>query len=113
MNLMRAKADARAQRAAAAGNARRRRRRRGGSGQCAAAKADARLSEAGAAVGRRARARRGQRDRLYIGALWRNNNKGEERARRMNTSTRLRFTIAVCALGVAAADRANFKGYLR
>ncbi len=40
---------------------------------------------------------------VYIGALWRNNhNKGEERARRMNASTRLMFTIAGCALGVAA-----------
>ncbi len=39
----------------------------------------------------------------YIGALWRNNNKGEERARRqMNASTRLMFTIAGCMLAVAA-----------
>ncbi len=77
-------------------------RRRSGSGQRAAAKADARLSEAGAAVGRRARARRGQSDSLYISALWRNNNKGEERARRMNASTRLMFTIAGCMLAAAA-----------
>ena len=42
---------------------------------------------------------------VYIGALWRKNykNKGEERARRrMNAWTLLMFTIAGCALGVAA-----------
>ncbi len=55
-----------------------------------------------AAVGGSASARRGQRDCLYIGALWRNNNKGEERARRMNASTLLIFTIAGCALAAAA-----------
>jgi hypothetical protein len=48
------------------------------------------------------RARRGRRDRLYIGAVWRkNNNKGEERACQMNASTRLMFTIAGCARGLA------------
>ncbi len=42
---------------------------------------------------------------IYIGALWRNNSKGEEeRARQiMNASTRLMmFTIAGCMLAVAA-----------
>jgi hypothetical protein len=59
------------------------------------------LSEAGAP--RRPRARRGWRDRLYMGTLWRNNNRGEERARQiMNESTRLMFTIAGCMLAVAA-----------
>ncbi len=69
------------------------------------AAANARLSEAGqAAVEGRARSRRGRRNRLYIGAVWRkNNNKGEEHARRMKASTCLRFTIAVCALGVRVA----------
>ncbi len=83
-------------------NARGQRRTRGGKGQRAGAKADARLSASGAAGGR-ARARRGRRDRLYMGTLWRNNNRGEERARQiMNASTRLMFTIAGCMLAVAA-----------
>ncbi len=44
---------------------------------------------------------------VFIGAVWRNNNnnKGEEPVgarSAMNASTRLMFTIAGCALGVAA-----------
>jgi hypothetical protein len=41
---------------------------------------------------------------IYIGALWHNNNKGEEeRARQiMSASTRLMFTIAGCMLAGAA-----------
>jgi hypothetical protein len=50
---------------------------------------------------------------VYICALWRNdNNKGEERARGMNASTRLMFTIAGCMLAVTALAGAAVGGVL-